>query len=60
MMLRKLRRDEEGAAVIEMAFALPILIIMIWMIVQLGLVFRAMRAPPRFGRCTTPTISRRG
>ena len=44
-MIRKIRRissDERGAAVIEMAFALPILIMMIWMIVQLGLVFRAM------------------
>ena len=41
-MLRKIARDENGAAVIEMAFALPILIMLIWMIVQLGLVFRAM------------------
>ncbi|QIK95631.1 pilus assembly protein [Sphingomonas sp. HDW15A] len=41
--LFKLRRfDDRGAAVIEMAFALPILIMMMWMIVQLGLVFRAM------------------
>ena len=40
--LRKLQRNERGAAVIEMAFALPCLIIMMWMIVQLGLVFRAM------------------
>ena len=30
------------AAVIEMAFALPALIVLMWMIVQLGLVFRAM------------------
>ena len=37
-----LRRDTRGAAVIEMAFALPTLIILMWMIVQLGLVFRAM------------------
>ena len=42
MKLRKLIRNEQGAAVIEMAFALPILIVMLWMIVQLGLVFRAM------------------
>ena len=42
MKLRKLSRNEEGAAVIEMAFALPILIALIWMIVQFGLVFRAM------------------
>jgi Flp pilus assembly protein TadG len=37
-----LRRDSRGAAVIEMAFALPAMIVMLWMIVQLGLVFRAM------------------
>jgi TadE-like protein len=41
-MLKKLSHNEEGAAVIEMAFALPILIMLLWMIVQLGLVFRAM------------------
>ena len=45
--LKKLRRgslrsDRRGAAVIEMAFALPALIVLMWMIVQLGLVFRAM------------------
>ena len=38
----KLRRDQKGAAIIEMAFALPVIIIMMWMVVQLGLVFRAM------------------
>lgn len=38
----KIRRDDRGAAVIEMAFALPALIVLMWMIVQLGLVFRAM------------------
>ena len=42
MKIRKLIRNEVGAAVIEMAFALPILITLIWMIVQFGLVFRAM------------------
>ena len=42
MLLSKLRRDERGAAVIETAFALPALIIMMWMLVQAGLVFRAM------------------
>ena len=41
-LLRKLRRNRRGAAVIEMAFALPTLIIMLWMLVQMGLVFRAM------------------
>ncbi len=40
--LTRLRRDTNGAAVIELAFALPALIILMWMIVQLGLVFRAM------------------
>jgi len=40
--LHNLRRNERGAAVIEMAFALPALIIMLWMMVQMGLVFRAM------------------
>ena len=41
-MRRPVTRDDRGAAAIEMAFALPALIILIWMIVQLGLVFRAM------------------
>lgn len=35
-------RDPKGAAVIEIAFALPAMVIMMWAIVQLGLVFRAM------------------
>jgi hypothetical protein len=39
---RFLSGDERGAAVIEMAFALPALIILIWGIVQLGLMFRAI------------------
>src|SRR4029453_9988049 len=41
-MLARLRRDGRGAAAIEMAFALPALIVLMWMIVQAGLVFRAM------------------
>lgn len=41
-LLAKLRSDDRGVAVIETAFALPALIVMMWMIVQLGLVFRAM------------------
>jgi len=41
-LLSVLRHDERGATVVETAFALPILIIMIWMIAQLGLAFRAM------------------
>lgn len=39
---RLLRRDERGAAVIEMAFALPILVVMIWSFVQLAQIYRAM------------------
>lgn len=42
MKLRKVIRNERGAAVIEMAFALPILVLFLWAIVQFGLVFRAM------------------
>ena len=41
-LLRKLVRNERGVAAIEMAFAFPILMIMIWMIIQAGLVFRAV------------------
>ncbi len=40
--LRNLRRDRRGVATIEMAFSLPAMIIMMWMIIQAGLVFRAM------------------
>ena len=39
---RKLLRSQKGAAIVEMAFALPAFIVLVWMIVQLGLVFRAM------------------
>lgn len=42
MKLRHLRKDERGVAVIEAAFALPILIMMIWMFVQLAQVYRAV------------------
>lgn len=41
-LIRRLFRNEDGAAVIEIAVALPTLIMMMWAIVQLGLVFRAM------------------
>ena len=41
-MKRRLFSNNRGAAVIEMAFALPALIILIWMVVQLGMMFRAM------------------
>ncbi len=38
----RLKSDERGAAVIEMAFGLPVLIIILWAIIQFGLMFRAM------------------
>lgn len=38
----RLARDQRGAAVIETAFALPALIIMIWAFVQLAQVYRAV------------------
>ena len=38
---RRLSSDERGVAVIEIAFGLPILVVMIWMIFQLGEVYRA-------------------
>jgi Flp pilus assembly pilin Flp len=40
--IRTLRRDERGATVVETAFALPVLVVMIWMLVQLAQVYRAM------------------
>lgn len=39
---RRILREQDGVAAIEMAFALPILIVMIWMFVQLAQVYRAM------------------
>lgn len=42
MVRRHIGRNEKGAAAIEMAFALPILIIMLWMFVQLAEVYRAV------------------
>ena len=39
---KHLSGNEGGAAAIEFAFALPVLIMLIWMILQGGLVFRAM------------------
>lgn len=43
-MIRKLGlvRDVKGAALIEMALAIPILLQMLWIIFQGGLIFRAM------------------
>jgi Flp pilus assembly protein TadG len=40
--LRRITRNQDGAAVIEMAFALPTMIVMIWAFVQLAQVYRAM------------------
>jgi Flp pilus assembly protein TadG len=37
-----LRADESGAAAVEMAFAIPVLIVMIWAFVQLAEVYRAV------------------
>ncbi|HVU30588.1 MAG TPA: TadE/TadG family type IV pilus assembly protein [Sphingomicrobium sp.] len=37
----RLARDTRGAAAVEMAFAVPIMIVMIWAFVQLAQVFRA-------------------
>lgn len=42
MLLRRISRNDNGAAAIEMAFALPVLIIMIWSFVQLAQIYRAM------------------
>jgi Flp pilus assembly protein TadG len=39
--LSKLARDERGAAVIEIAIALPVLVLFIWGLVQLGIAFQA-------------------
>lgn len=39
---RRFQSDERGVASIEMAFALPVLIIMIWMFVQFAQVYRAL------------------
>lgn len=37
----RLLKDSRGATMVEFAFGFPILIILIWMIYQFGLVFRA-------------------
>jgi Flp pilus assembly protein TadG len=42
MKLRVLRTNERGAAAVEMAFALPVIVVMLYMFVQLGEVYRAM------------------
>lgn len=41
-LFRRIRTDDKGVAAIEMAFALPILITMIWIFIQLAQVYRAV------------------
>lgn len=41
-MIRRLFKNDKGVAAVEVAIGLPIFIIMLWMMVQMGLVFRAM------------------
>ena len=38
----RIRRDDKGAAAVEMSFVLPILIVMIWMFVQFAQMYRAL------------------
>ena len=38
----RLIRDDKGAAAVEMAFVLPVLVVMIWMFAQLAQVYRAL------------------
>ena len=40
-MSKRLLRDDDGAAAIEMAFVLPVLVTFIWMFAQLAQVYRA-------------------
>jgi Flp pilus assembly protein TadG len=70
---RRLLRNERGAAAIEMAFAFPVLIVMIWAFVQLAQVYRAAAGiqqalgqgaryatlclNPSAAGCTTPTAA---
>src|SRR3982750_2408187 len=42
MIRLRLNRDESGAAAVEMAFALPVLVIMLYAFVQLAEVYRAV------------------
>lgn len=42
MIIRRILRSDRGVATIEMAFALPILITMIWMFVQFAQMYRAL------------------
>ena len=42
MIRLRVNRDERGAAAVEMAFALPVLVVMLWAFVQLAQVYRAV------------------
>jgi Flp pilus assembly protein TadG len=61
---KTLHHDERGATVIEFAFAFPVLIVMLWAIVQLGFILRAnagiqqaLGEGARFATlCPNPTI----
>lgn len=66
MRLRRLRlaSDENGAAAVEMALALPILIVMIWAFVQLAQIYRAVAGiqqalgqGARFATICIPTVN---
>jgi len=62
---RRILKDDRGAAAIEMAFAVPILITMIWMLVQMAQIYRAtagiqqaLGEGARYATlCLTPTTS---
>jgi len=62
---RRLLGNQNGAATVEMAFALPILIVMIWMFVQFAQIYRAMAGiqqalgqGARYATlCTSPTAT---
>ena len=41
ILFRKLKRDDRGAAVIEFALTVPILVLLIWGIFQVGVAFQA-------------------
>ena len=41
-LFKRIVRDDGGATVVETAVALPALIVLLWTIIQLGLVLRAM------------------
>lgn len=42
MKFGRLIRNDEGAAAVEMAFAIPVLVVMLWAFVQLAQIYRAV------------------